>query len=374
MLVIAVRLVVLASLLLTFVVGALPVSAQVAPTLTVSPASGPAGTDVTLHGSGFPPLAAVYLWFGQEVNGDQDCRDASTGSTLQTAFADERGAFTLTFAVPGHVASRYSPPAATAAPAGAPSGPTCILATSAPGLNVQQGFTVTPSPVGTTASCDYILGFAALHALIPGQVGTCLQNEQHTPVNGDGLQATTGGLLVWRKADNWTAFTDGYRTWVNGPFGLEERLNSQHFAWEGPGSGAGPTLTAPAAVGRLDEYYADIDKRDFSDAYALWHEPNQSYGSFVAGYASTFQVSILVGPPQPDSGLGSAGVLIPAVLLARQTDGSISAFAGCYGLTAPRPQPPARPYGIVTAAIHAAPSITSFAGPGVAQALGATCA
>jgi hypothetical protein len=27
------------------------------------------------------------------------------------------------------------------------------------------------------------------------------------------------GLLVWRKADNFTAFSVGYRTWVGGPSG-----------------------------------------------------------------------------------------------------------------------------------------------------------
>jgi hypothetical protein len=41
-----------------------------------------------------------------------------------------------------------------------------------------------------------------------------------------------GGLLVWRKADNWTAFTDGYRTWINGPAGIQQRLNTQRFSWE----------------------------------------------------------------------------------------------------------------------------------------------
>lgn len=81
-------------------------------------------------------------------------------------------------------------------------------------------------------SCQFVLGFSALHALIPQTVGQCLENEHHNPDNGDGLQATVGGLLVWRKADNWTAFTDGYRTWINGPYGLEQRLNSQRFDWE----------------------------------------------------------------------------------------------------------------------------------------------
>ncbi len=46
------------------------------------------------------------------------------------------------------------------------------------------------------------------------------------------LPLGSGGLLVWRKLDNCMAFTSGYRTWVNGPDGVQERLNSQRFAWE----------------------------------------------------------------------------------------------------------------------------------------------
>ena len=38
--------------------------------------------------------------------------------------------------------------------------------------------------------------------------------------------------MAWRKADNWTAFTDGYRTWLNGPNGLVQRLNTMRFEWE----------------------------------------------------------------------------------------------------------------------------------------------
>jgi hypothetical protein len=29
-----------------------------------------------------------------------------------------------------------------------------------------------------------------------------------------------------------TAFTDGFQTWVNGPLGLQQRLNTQRFWWE----------------------------------------------------------------------------------------------------------------------------------------------
>jgi hypothetical protein len=73
--------------------------------------------------------------------------------------------------------------------------------------------------------------------MIPNIVGVCVVDEHHNPNNGDGLQETqmpngVQGLLVWRKLDNWTAFTDGFRTWVLGPFGLRERLNTECFRWE----------------------------------------------------------------------------------------------------------------------------------------------
>ncbi len=102
-------------------------------------------------------------------------------------------------------------------------------------------------PAATTAAeCEFILGFATLKALIdaaegPDKVGDCLENQRFNPENGDALQQTTGGLLVWRKADNWTAFTDGYRTWINGPHGLQARLNTEQFDWEGPATP--PALT-----------------------------------------------------------------------------------------------------------------------------------
>ncbi len=88
---------------------------------------------------------------------------------------------------------------------------------------------------GATAagsSCAYVLGFRTLHDALPGAIGGCLDNQAFA-ANGDALQHATGGLLVWRKTDNWTAFTDGYRTWVNGPFGLQQRLNTDRFSWEG---------------------------------------------------------------------------------------------------------------------------------------------
>lgn len=87
-----------------------------------------------------------------------------------------------------------------------------------------------------SAPCHFQLGFAALQALLPSIVGACLDDEIYS-ANDDSVQHTTNGLLVWRKAENGTAFTDGYYTWANGPNGLQVRWNSERFSWEGNPTG-----------------------------------------------------------------------------------------------------------------------------------------
>src|SRR5207247_7086151 len=102
---------------------------------------------------------------------------------------------------------------------------------------------LSPSAAAAQSACDFRLGFKAIADRIPAVVGSCLEDEHFNLANGDSLQQTSRGLLVWRKADNFTAFTDGYRSWVNGPYGLQQRLNSARFSWEAPASSA---TVAPA--------------------------------------------------------------------------------------------------------------------------------
>ncbi len=90
---------------------------------------------------------------------------------------------------------------------------------------------------------EFRLGFASLAGQIPDVVGQPLEAEHYGP-NGDSLQATSTGLMAWRKADNWTAFTDGATTWINGPAGVVSRPNAQRFPWEGEPQ----SVTAPAPV------------------------------------------------------------------------------------------------------------------------------
>lgn len=112
-----------------------------------------------------------------------------------------------------------------------------------------------PLVADAQAGCTFKLGFQTIASLIPDAVGTCLENEQFNVANGNAEQRTSRGLLVWRKADNWTAFTNGHTTWINGPNGLESRLNSERFAWEndpvvapgGPPPASPPGVASPAS-------------------------------------------------------------------------------------------------------------------------------
>ncbi len=93
-------------------------------------------------------------------------------------------------------------------------------------------FLLLPANSVSATDCQFVLGFATLRDLIGHEiVGECLEQEHYNEIS-DSNQQTTGGLMAWRKADNWTAFTDGYRTWINGPNGLVVRLNTERFEWE----------------------------------------------------------------------------------------------------------------------------------------------
>lgn len=104
------------------------------------------------------------------------------------------------------------------------------------GVSPSRGAVLRAQAPAGASDCGYMLGFATLRDLVArsdssNKVGDCLENEYHAP-NGDGLQWTTKGLMIWRKSANWTGFTDAQNTWVNGPFGLQKRPNASRFSWE----------------------------------------------------------------------------------------------------------------------------------------------
>jgi uncharacterized protein YkwD len=104
-----------------------------------------------------------------------------------------------------------------------------------------------PALASAQASPQFRLGFKALADQVPQVVGSP-QEEEHWGEGGDSLQQTSTGLMVWRKADNWTAFTNGSRTWVNGPYGVMERGNEERFEWEAPNQLAVRVESLPTAT------------------------------------------------------------------------------------------------------------------------------
>jgi len=119
-----------------------------------------------------------------------------------------------------------------------------------------------PAAPADAAGCRFTLGFQALHDRIPSEVGASVENEHFNTTNGNAEQQTTawhgkGGLLVWRKADNWTALTDGATTWINGPYGVQTRPNGGPlFSWERtapapPPPSDGTNLLTPRCTGGL---------------------------------------------------------------------------------------------------------------------------
>lgn len=127
-------------------------------------------------------------------------------------------------------------------------------------LAVALVFVLVVVPMASLAQpgCTFALGFKALRDEMPETVGDCIEDESFNLDNGNAEQRTTGGLLVWRKADNWTAFTDGTTTWISGPLGLAVRPNTGPlFPWEAPPLGVAPPAPAPPLPAPLPQPIAE---------------------------------------------------------------------------------------------------------------------
>lgn len=121
---------------------------------------------------------------------------------------------------------------------------------------------------GASAPFEFNLGFRTLAAQIPQVAGQPLEAE-HYGANGDSLQRTSTGLMVWRKADNWTAFTDGTRTWINGPHGVQSRSNGERFPWESDSSA--PSYVAASVAAESESTVEEA-------ALGLINQSRQQYG------------------------------------------------------------------------------------------------
>ncbi len=220
---------------------------------------------------------------------------------------------------------------------------------SGPILLVVVGLALLARPASVEAAgCSFEGGFRLLHNALPEIVGSCRGPEYHR-ATGDGFQWTSRGLLVWRKADNVTAFTDGYWTWINGPFGIQRRLNSQRFCWEidatatclqpiSPLCRSGPPLANVHDPGRLriiercavaDGTVTSVRHEPDGDVFILLRlDPGQARlvnqtnqrklaGNLVAEIVPADQPGCTVGrPPRPPIGTASFGICTGAKLAA----------------------------------------------------------
>lgn len=123
-----------------------------------------------------------------------------------------------------------------------------------------------PVSAAAQAGPEFRLGFKALADQIPEVVGEPLENE-HPGTNDTVVQTTTTGMMVWRALDNWTGFTNGSDTWVEGPSSVEVRPNGERFPWE---SDPPVTYDDPfaycAAVGTVDRMGASYVGPRFPEA------------------------------------------------------------------------------------------------------------
>lgn len=88
----------------------------------------------------------------------------------------------------------------------------------------------------------------------------------------------------------------------------------------------------------LSAYFDAINDQNYAAAYALWVESlptgptyRPSYASFSAGYFNTRAIAVYPGAYIPVALVGLSGWQ-PVVLVGLETNGTITAYSGCYGL------------------------------------------
>src|SRR5947209_3438496 len=104
--------------------------------------------------------------------------------------------------------------------------------------------------------------------------------------------------MAWRKADNWTAFTNGYETWINGPAGLARRLNTERFTWEAaaPAAAAAPAGN-PNAIGHIIAIL--LENHSFDNLYGLFPGANGIAAAASAPKQTDKQGRVYPTLPQP---------------------------------------------------------------------------
>ncbi len=107
-----------------------------------------------------------------------------------------------------------------------------------------------------------------------------------------------------------------------------------------------PDQTSDAEVA-VKQYYANINLRNYPDAYAMWLQPlpgprpngapavdyRPDANFFTAGYANTYYIDVYTGPYMQTGASAGHSYLngfLPAVLIGQHTDNTFVTYYGCY--------------------------------------------
>ncbi len=95
--------------------------------------------------------------------------------------------------------------------------------------------------------------------------------------------------------------------------------------------------TAQDAVAVVRDYYAAINARNYSQAFALWSDGGRATGQspqqFADGFARTNGMSVeVMAPGRVDATAGARHIEVPVALTATQDDGSQRNYVGMYTL------------------------------------------
>jgi len=143
--------------------------------------------------------------------------------------------------------------------------------------------------------------------------------EQESPVKGRtaGLVFILLGLLLILSAV--VLFVLQH----NGFFGASSSSS-------GTSGGATPSVASQQAQAIVQQYYDDINKRDFQSAYALWKNSPQSFTAFKNGFANTQQDTITIGDTAEQSD-GTVKVTVTVNATEKANSGTKqSAYNGYY--------------------------------------------
>lgn len=95
----------------------------------------------------------------------------------------------------------------------------------------------------------------------------------------------------------------------------------------------GPQDDPSNPIAALASYYEAINSKDYRRAYRFWESPESSFERFVAGFADTDRVRLLVEPSTRIEGAaGSVYAEVTTIVVATTRAGNERVFAGCYTL------------------------------------------